>query len=848
VSAPAGFAPSYGLLTDLDELRRVIGSLIAEGKPFGFDIETGYEGETRESASLHPEENFVAGISFTNSLSWARYVPLKHDTGINVDNLEVARILWPLFQVRDSEGVPLGVAHGAKFELRCMSRWFMSLLADDPEFGLEVSAYNGYFKVRSCTLLESFVEGVNPRHGLKPLTQMNFGYDQPELLSLFPEGLTKKEQSSLRFSVLDQHDQKVINYACEDSLWCLVHHLRRYPKLKDKFIYQLEMEVLYVVCEMEDEGVLYDWNMLKNQASKVLDFADLYLVEVLDGFNQLAGEQVTINFASPVQLRDLLYNKCHMPVSFWTKGGKTGNRQPSTDAKRALPKLAKEFPQVQHYLNWKRLTTLRRNFLESYEAKYLWAEDGRAHPSLIQHGTVTGRYSANSPNYQQSPKKYEYALESGTEYKFNFRTAIVAPPGQYILGFDYSQIELRALAGEAGETALIEAFTRGEDVHRKTAALMLGKAMDDVTDDDRGVGKTMNFALSYQMSAEGLADRLGLSLEEAENLFTQYFATYSKVKAYMDRTVDQAKQDGYVTTRFGRRVPLFGLDHPSRRVRKDAERSAGNAPIQGSATGDYAKLAMVRAHKAIRKAGLQHQVKMVMNIHDALEFYVDMDVDPVDVIRVLEPAVTGVKVPGWPPMVADWHLGKSWGSVVDVFVDEAGVLRHKKKDAKVEIIEISADEEDVELPVTAAAIQSVLAGASPGLPVHGPGHLADQRPGNPGVPAEHPDPGGVSGGGHDAQRVGHPGTVPPSRVIPRTVVVQVHRAPTPGQFQKFREELRDGPNTVVLRMPDGEAVLPHTYDLDPGQEPQVSIIFGGALMHYALDSVDMDALARDLEL
>ena len=230
------FAPNYELLTDVVELHELVERLIAEGKPVGYDIETGYEGESREKASVHPEENFVVGISFTSSLTWARYVPLRHDAGTNMDNTAAAVLFWKLLTAPAADGKPIGVAHNAKFELRTLARWFLRNLALHPQLGAEVIAALGYTPIRSCTMLESYAEGENRTHGLKEITFWNFGHMMTEILELFPEGLTKDQQKSIRFNVLDQHDPKVVNYACEDALWALAHHLHRYPVVKDHLI------------------------------------------------------------------------------------------------------------------------------------------------------------------------------------------------------------------------------------------------------------------------------------------------------------------------------------------------------------------------------------------------------------------------------------------------------------------------------------------------------------------------------------------------------------------------------------------------------------------------------------
>jgi DNA polymerase I-like protein with 3'-5' exonuclease and polymerase domains len=707
-------APSYGLLTDTDEIRERCESLAAEKLPFGFDVETGYHGESREGAALHAEENFLVAVQFTNSTAWARMIPLAFDSGPNADSKAVAPLLWALLHVTGDDGLPLGVPWGAIAELRWMARWFLRNLWDHPLFGKQVRADRGYFPVRSDGLLESYSEGENKSNGLKAATLDNYGYQMRELKD-GPDSLlgrllgrmpTRKEGNSVRFNVFDPADPEVIAYACEDAVWCLRHHLDRWPKVRNTFVYKVEMSVLPVVCDMADTGIAYDWNLLRATASEVHEFADRLLAEVLGDFEALAGEKLppTFNLNSDKQFADLLYSKCGMPVLHQTPGG-----VPSVDAKKALPGLALKYPEVRRYLEWKRLHDLRLKFLDIWESKFNWAPDGRAHPTLMQNGTVTGRTACENPNYQNSPKKYHCELRDGTVFDFDFRDAIVATSkgarswhewvlmeagcpdvpepdehGWYILGFDYSQQELRVLAAESGETELLEAFKRGEDVHRLTASRMLGIALAEVTKVQRqDFGKRMNFAIGYGQTPHGMHLVTGKPLAECDQLFEDFGKAYPHLKSYTRRIIRQARRDGYVRTKFGRLVRIWEFQNPSPKVRRAGERTAGNCCIQGPATGDYVKAAMVRAVRALRKAGLADKVRMVMNIHDALEFEVRADVHPAQVIAVLKDAVIfPVKGPGveWPPLVADWHMGPSWGKLKEIHTEDGEVVLGKLED------------------------------------------------------------------------------------------------------------------------------------------------------------------------
>jgi DNA polymerase I-like protein with 3'-5' exonuclease and polymerase domains len=840
-------SPSYELLAAPGLLAELTQRLIAEKQPVGLDIETGYDGDSCEGRSLHPETAFIVSIQFTNSLDWGRLVPLRFDGGVNMDNAVAAEYFWDLVWAVDDEGLPLIVAHGAKFERRHLARWFFRHLARHPRLGEHVRATHGYFPVRSCTLLESYAEGENREHGLKEITWKNFQYRMRELIDLFirdGKKLTEKEANSVRFNVLSQYDREVIAYACEDAVYCLKHHQLRWPKVRHTSIYKIEMAVLHdVVCDMEDTGIAYDWNMMRDGSRKGRAFTEPYKLEVLAEFSDLAGEPVMINLNSPVQLRDVIYNKCGMPVTHWTDGGKSGNRQPSTDAKTALKGLSKQYTAIRKLLNLRGLAKLCGTYLDTYEDKFDVAADGRAHPSLLQHGTITGRTSAADPPYQQTPKKYHYELAGGRSFDYNFRDSIWAPaampmwwelvedelglakpqpdPGWYILGFDYSQIELRVFAGEAGEQALIDAFARGDDVHRLTASLMLGIPVEQVTGEDRAVGKTMNFALAYGMSEDGLADRLGISRDEAVELFTQYHAAYPKLKEWSDRTIAVSRRTGYVTTKWGRKVRIWAYDSPKRRDRREGERSAGNAPIQGSSTGDYKKLAMIRSVHAIRRAGLEGKVRLFMDLHDALEFYVRKDVLPADVIEVLQPAVV-FPVDSWPAMVAEWHAGQRWGSVVELEVTENpfSVKPKKKTEPAAPVREVTGDEDE---------FTESMGGWRSERPVTAP-----EPP--PPAPRDYPAP---ARSHRDPQAGG-----------PRKVNIALLARPTLDQAQGLVRYLNTlpGQNTVVLRFEETEVPITGTSGLTPAYEPEVSLIFGGAMVYYDESLIDASSLTRDLEL
>jgi hypothetical protein len=529
---------------------------------------------------------------------------------------------------------------------------------------------------------------------------------------------------------------------------------------------------------------------------------------------------VKINLGSSQQIAHVLYEQLGMHTRRRTKGGKM-----STD-ETAVAGLAKQYPVVRKIQNWKQLRKLLGTYLEVYEREYTYAPDGRAHPGWLQHGVPGGRFSASEPPVQQTPKKYNFKLADGSlEFKLNFREAICAPPGWYYLGFDYSQQELRVLAGEAGETALMDAFARGDDVHKLTASLMLGKPVEEITYDERQVGKTMNFALGYQMGVDGLADRLGISKDEAQRLFDLYFSVYSKIKGYMDQVVAASKAQGYVMTRFGRKVVIWEYLSDKRNVYAEGERLAGNAPIQGAGTGDYTKIAMVRSHAAIKGAHLQDDVRLVLNMHDALGYYVRDNIPPAQVIRILQPAVV-FPVEGWPPIVAEWHAGRRWGSVQELEVLADGSVRVKRDEAPAGPgpVPVVAQAPDIEPPAAAPAVLAQEQEHPAELVVHRAGGDGSADTGSVGV---------------------HPASGTPARVI-----VSVTAIPDAETFQRFLNLAAEcGPELypTVLRTPDGDVEIGVT-TLTPEWSSQVSLVLGGAKVTWDATTADMSGLAAGLAL
>lgn len=675
---------NYDIIGSLEELSEYVDRLIEEGETIGFDIETGYTGPDTPKGAVRSETSLLAGISFTNSLDWARYVPLGHDLAENVDNQGAARLFWKLFNA-----IP-GVAHNLRFELRNLSRWFRKWLSDDPIFGADVRAAKGYFKYLSCTMLQSYMLAQTQFHGLKYLVKEIFGHEMTNFVDLFPN-VPKNKEKSLRFNVLEL-EPNVVEYACEDSVWCLALHQKNYDKVKDRMLFQVEMHIMRMLCDAEDFGIQMDWELINAKSIEAQEFLEATKAEIMKDMSAELGTEVSINLASPKQLADVLFDKMGLVSTVYTAGSiqkereGTGEKKMSTGA-LAMMYLAKESPIVQKILVWKTVNTLRSRFLEKTDKEFRYAPDDRVHPNHIQASLPAGRFAVSDPPYQQWPKKpYNFTLSSGESFQFKFKDAVIAPPGYYILGFDLSMAELRILAGEANEKALLEAFANKVDVHATTASVILNKNLVEVSDAERSkYGKIPNFSLTYGLSAGSLAQRNDMSIDEAEDIHEQFFAKYASLNRWINDQKKRSKSDGYIVSKFGRLQTIWEFQSPNWKIRNKGERIGVNGVAQGG-VADYMKTATVRADKIIKERGWADKVLFFMNIHDASEYYVHESLSVEEVIQALEPAVN-YPVTGWPRMKPDWHAGKTWGSVDAYEYNEDGSVTKVVKKAKAVVSE-----------------------------------------------------------------------------------------------------------------------------------------------------------------
>ena len=836
--------PDFQLIERADDARTLFAHLLTEGKPIGIDIETGYDGEFRPDAQKHPEEGFIVSVQVTNSTLWGRMLPLRFDGGGNLDNFEIAKGLWPLAQAG------LLTAWNASFEGRFMSRWFKEYLSDHPEFGPQVQAahygnpeFCGYFPWRSDPMLEAHAEGhiQHPSLKLKENTLATFKHEMTEIGVLFANArggkkLTKPEMDGIRFNTLDlsgEHRAGIVEYGCDDAVQELKHHYLRYERVKDSLIYQIEMAIQPIACQMMDEGLLLDWPRMREGAVKAGLFQGEMLAEIQDDLSAMLqakgiDELCTVNLNSWQQLGRVLYEQLEMPVHRRSprrknKKGEMVGGTPSTNSDTALMPLSKQYPVVQRIIDYRSLGKLKSTYLEPYEEKYGYCPCGRTHPNWMQAGVPAGRWACSAWQVQAAPKTYRYVLHTGKEFRHNFRDNVRAPEGWYFLGYDYAQIERRVFAGEAQDPALLEAFRSGVDIHKRTAADLFGIPIDQVTKDQRAVGKTTGFGMDYGLGDDGMADRLGISLEEAAGLRAAYFSAYSCLQPWTARSVAQAKRDGFVLTGgFKRKVTIWEFQSTDRRTYSEGERLAGNAPIQGGAA-DYMKVAMIRADAALNRAGMKDRVRLVMNMHDMLGWYVREDVAPLTVIRELQQAVvwTAPFISHWPPMVAEWSLGLRWGTMeeIELDLDSSGYPLDMQIKGGAKPVPQGSGDEAIPLDVDKAAVRVVVQDVAGGV--------------QPAVAAERPR-GSARGGGDHAGSVllapDFPGSGDP-------VLIVVTEMPLPQRVRMLAQSLRmrPGDSQIILRTPQGDVPLAEGCALVPAQAPEVSLALDlPATVTYAL--------------
>ncbi len=573
---------------------------------FAFDTETD---------SLDPMQANLVGISVCAEVGDAAYIPVAHVYPGAPAQLPMAEVLDVLRALFEDPALRKVGQHG-KYDLHVLRR-----------HGVAVAGYD------DDTMLESFVlNATGSRHDMDSLAKRYLGYDTIRYADVAGKGAKQ-----ILFSQVALDD--ATPYAAEDADVTLRLHralsarLAAEPALAQVYR-DIEMPLVPVLERIEANGVMIDGDELRRQGA---DLARRMLVYQLRA-TELAGR--SFNLDSPKQLGALLFDELKLPALVKTPSG-----QPSTN-EEALEAIADQHELPRVILDYRGLAKLRSTYTDKLP-DMVHPSTGRVHTSYHQAGAATGRLSSSDPNLQNIPIR--------TADGRRIREAFVAPEGRRIVACDYSQIELRIMAHLSQDAGLLGAFASGVDVHRATAAEVFARPLAEVTVNERRAAKAINFGLMYGMSAFGLARNLAISRGEAQDYVALYFARYPGVRGFMDRTRQQAREQGYVETVFGRRLYLDNIDARNPGLRAGAERAAINAPMQGTAA-DIIKRAMATIHGWLE--GHAGRALMVMQVHDELVFEVDEGFVDELVSGVSSRMVAAAELRV--PLVVDSGVGNNW--------------------------------------------------------------------------------------------------------------------------------------------------------------------------------------------
>lgn len=562
-----------------------------------------------ETTSIEALDAKLVGLSFSTEDFRAWYVPVSRET-------EKAKKILDIFRPVYENPKILKVGQNLKYDLTVLANYGIHL--SGPLFD---------------TMLAHYLIQPELRHNMDYLAEIYLNYKTIHIEELIgPKGRGQKNMGDLE-------PKDIYKYACEDAdvtlrlMKPLAEELRK-NSLEEVF-QNIEMPLMPVLARMERNGVVLDTETLKEVEN---DFT-LRLQTLEKDIYELAGHEFTIN--SPRQVGEVLFGELKLSE----KVKKTKSGQYST-SEEVLRDLHSKHPIVQKILDYRGLKKLLSTYVEALP-KLINPATGHIHTSFNQAVTATGRLSSSNPNLQNIPVRGEDGRE--------IRKAFIPEAGEIFFSADYSQIELRIMAHLSGDEHMIEAFNAGHDVHAATAARIFHKDIKDISKDERRKAKTANFGIIYGISAFGLAERMDVSRTEAKELIDSYFEMYPKIKDYISKAVDTAREKGYIETEFGRRRYLPDINSRNAVVRGYAERNAVNAPIQGTAA-DIIKIAMIRVQQRLDAEGCK--ARMMLQVHDELNFSVPTDeFDKVKRI-VIEEMQGAYKMSV--PLEADCGEGKNW--------------------------------------------------------------------------------------------------------------------------------------------------------------------------------------------
>ena len=547
---------------ELDELM----GLINQADYVSFDTET---------TSLDYMLAELVGISIALKPNEAFYIPINHNYEGAEKQLEQDFVLEALKPFLESDEIPK-IGHNLKYDRHILQN-----------VGIDLKG------TLLDTMLFSYVNNSTiTRHNLDAVSKRYLNINPTSYEDVAGKGAKQIPFSEVSIDVAS-------DYASEDAdislkLYEHIEPLVQKEAKLAKLYSEIEGPLIYTLGDIERNGVLINSEKLSQQSKEL----EAKILKLESKVQKNAGED--FNLGSPKQLQEILYEKLGLPVI-----KKTPKGQPST-SEAVLQELSMDFPIVHDILSYRAISKLKSTYTDKLP-KMINSNTGRVHTSYHQAVTATGRLSSSDPNLQNIPIRSEEGRR--------IREAFIAPEGYKILAADYSQIELRIMAHLSKDQGLMDAFAKGQDIHQATAAEIFSINIDDVTPNQRRSAKAINFGLIYGMSAFGLSKQLQITRAEAQNYIEQYFERYPGVKNYMDETKSSAKQNGYVETVLGRRLYLADIESSNYQRRQYAERSAINAPMQGTAA-DLIKMAMTDLHSKIRNESLD--AKIIMQVHDEL--------------------------------------------------------------------------------------------------------------------------------------------------------------------------------------------------------------------------------------
>ncbi len=595
----------YETILDKKTFKKWVDKL-AKAPVFAFDTET---------TSIDAMQARLVGVSFAVEAGESAYVPVGHDyldAPAQLRRDEVLEALRPILE--DPKRAKLG--QNLKYDCTVLHNHGVNLEG-----------------IRFDTMLESYVlDSTGSRHDLDTLALKYLGHK-----TIHYEDVAGKGKGQLSFNQVPL--EQAGPYAAEDADISLRLHDALYPRLEKEsaqasLFERIEMPLVPVLSKIERTGVRVDCDMLATQSRE--------LSERIQALEVLAHKEAggPFNIASPKQIQEILFDRLELPVL-----SKTPKGQPST-AESVLAELADQHELPRLILEHRGLSKLRSTYTEKLPT-LVNSRTGRVHTSYHQAAVATGRLSSSDPNLQNIPVR--------TAEGRRIREAFVPEPGYRLVAADYSQIELRIMAHLSADEGLLNAFAKGEDVHRATAAEVFGVALDAVSGDQRRSAKAINFGLIYGMSAFGLARQLGIDRGQAQDYINLYFERYPGVRTFMDATRLQVREKKFVETVFGRRLFLPDISSSNHARRQGAERAAINAPMQGTAA-DLIKLAMLAVDEWLTKEN--HDARIIMQVHDELVLEVpEADVKAVGKkLAVLMSEVAELAV----PLKVDVGTGSNW--------------------------------------------------------------------------------------------------------------------------------------------------------------------------------------------